>query len=196
MKIGIIELRILLVVMEILVFNISWILKRKIKSIIEKIIENYLLKGYNYEVVWVLWMCVEFLIKIRNKMVEKIFVLNDYVLMLIVMDLKSRNLINVMVSIDGFLFELIEEFLMNENWLFFYELIKKGWLNFIDNLIDENKYFKILFDNGIYFYWEDVKVEIYIVKKLIEKVVEFIIKFEVEDVKIIVFGGGGGGSIY
>jgi len=196
LKIGITEPRTLPVVTEILASNINRISKKKIKSIIEKIIENHLPKGHNYEVAWALWMCVEFSIKIRNKMAEKIFASNDYVSMLIAMDLKSRNLINATVSTDGLLPELTEESLMNENWLFTYESIKKGWLNPTDNPIDENKYFKILLDNGIYFYREDAKVETYTVKKPTEKVVESTKKPEAEDAKTIVSGGGGGGSSY
>jgi len=148
-------------------------------------------KGHNYEVAWVLRMCVEFNIKLKNKMAEQVFASNDYVSILIALDLKSRGRINALVSTDGLLTELTEEFLMNENWLFTYESIKKGWLTPTDNPIDENKYFKILLANGIYFYKEDAKVKTFTVKKPTEEINEITKKPETEVAKTIVSGGGG-----
>jgi hypothetical protein len=196
LKIGITEPRTLPVVTEILASNISRISKRKVKNIIEKLIDIHLPKGHNYEVAWALWMCVEFNIKLKNKMAESVFASNDYVSMLIAMDLKSRGLINATVSTDGLLTELTEESLMNENWLFTYESIKKEWLEPTDNPIDENKYFKILLANGIYFYREDAKVKTFTVKKATEQISETTKKPETEVATTIVSGGGGGGSSY
>ena len=196
LKIGITEPRTLPVVTEILASNISRISKRKVKSIIEKLINIHLSKGHNYEVSWALWMCVEFNIKLKNKMAEQVFASNDYVSMLIAMDLKSRGLINSTVSTDGLLTELTEESLMNENWLFTYESIKKGWLTPTDNPIDENKYFEILLANGIYFYREDAKVKTFTVKKGTEQISEITKKPETEEATAIVSGSGGGGSSY
>ena len=116
--------------------------------------------------------------------------------MLIAMDLKSRGLINSTVSTDGLLTELTEESLMNENWLFTYESIKKGWLIPTDNPIDENKYFKILLANRIYFYREDAKVKTFTIKKATEKINETTKKPESEEATIIISGGGGGDNSY
>lgn len=196
LKIGITEPRTLPVVTEILASNSSRISKTKIKSIIEKLIDIHLPKGHNYEVAWALWMCVEFNIKLKNKMAERIFASNDYVSILIALDLKSRGRINASVNTDGLLTELTEESLMNENWLFTYESIKKGWLTPTDNPIDENKYFEILLANGIYFYKEDAKVKTFTVKKPKEEINETTKKPETEDAKTLVSGGGGGGSSY
>ena len=129
-------------------------------------------------------------------MAERIFASNDYVSMLIAMDLKSRGLINSTVSTDGLLTELTQESLMNENWLFTYESIKKGWLVPTDNPIDENKYFEVLLANGIYFYREDAKVKTFTVKKATEQISETTKKPETEEATTIVSGGGGGGSSY
>jgi hypothetical protein len=196
LKIGITEPRTLPDVTEILASNITRISNAKIKSIVEKLINIHLPKGHNYEVAWALWMCVEFKIKIKNKMAERIFASNDYVSILIAMDLKSRNLINSSVSTDGLLTELTEDSLMNENWLFTYESIKKGWLIPTDNPIGKNKYFEILLSNGVYFYREEAKVKTFTVKKPIEEINTTTKKPETEDAKAIVSGGGGGGSSY
>lgn len=196
LKIGIIEPRTLPDVTEILASNITRISNAKIKSIIEKLINIHLPKGHNYEVAWALWMCVEFKIKIKNKMAERIFASNDYVSILIAMDLQSRDLINPSVSTNGLLTELTEESLMNENWLFTYESIKKGWLVPTDNPIDKNKYFEILLANGVYFYQEKAKVRTFTVKKPTEEINETTKKPETEDAKTIVSGGGGGGGSY
>lgn len=196
LKIGITEPRTLPVVTEILASNISRVSKTKIKSIVKKLIEIHLPKGHNYEVSWALWMCIEFQIKLKNKMAERIFASNDYVSILIAMDLKSRNLINSVVSTDELLNELTEESLRNENWLFTYESIKKGWLTPTDNPINKNKYFEILLANGIYFYKEDAKVKTFTIKKPTEEINETTLTPETEEAKTIVSSGGGGGSSY
>lgn len=192
LKIAITEPRTLSVVTEILASNITRINKLKIKSVVEKIIKTNLPKGHNYEVAWSLWMCVEFEIKLKNKMAQEIFASNDILSILIAMDLKSRNLINAAVSTNALLSELTSDSLMNENWLFTYESIKKGWLVPAINPIDTNEYFKILLANGIYFYNEAAKVNTYLVKKpIIEKGTVSKI-YKTDTAKTIVYSGGGG----
>lgn len=196
LKIAITEPRTLPDVTEILASNIKRVSKSKVKTIVEKLINIHLPKGHNYEVSWALWLCVEFNIKLKNKMAEQIFASNDYVSILIALDLKSRGQINASVSTDVLLTELTEESLMNENWLFTYESIKKGWLTPTDNPVDNNKYFEILLANGIYFYKEDAKVKTFTVKKATEEINETTKKPENEEAKTIISGGGGGGSSY
>jgi len=196
LKIGITEPRTLPDVTEILASNIHRISKQKIKSIVEKLINIHLPKGHNYEVAWALWLCVEFGIKIKNNMAERIFASNDYLSILIAMDLKSRNLINASVSTDNLIAELTEDSLMNENWLFTYESIKKGWLVPSDNPIDKNKYFKILLDNGIYFYNENARVKTFTVKIPTTEINETTKKPETVEAKTIANIGGGGDISY
>jgi len=81
------------------------------------------------------------------------------------MDLKDKGLINATVSTDALLTELTEESLMNENWLFTYESIKKGWLEPAENPIDQNKYFEILLANEVFFYRESARVNTFTIKK-------------------------------
>mgnify|MGYP006431653877 CR=1 FL=1 len=165
LKIGITEPRTLPDVAKILASNTRQFSRKKIKNIVEKLIDIHLPKGHNYEVSWALWMCVEFKIKLKNKIAERIFASNDYISILVALDLKDRGQINASVSTNELLTELTEESLMNENWLFTYESIKKGWLKPLNNPIDENKYFQILLENGIYFYNRDAKVKTFTIKK-------------------------------
>ena len=196
LKIAITEPRTLPVVTEILASNISRISKRKIKSIVEKLINIHLPKGHNFEVAWALWMCAEFKIKLKNKMAEQIFSSNDYISILIALDLKNRGLINAAVSTVELLSELTEESLMNENWLFTYESIKKGWLIPAVNPIDKNKYHKILLNNGVYFYKESAKVKTYTVKKPSPETEKKIKSPKPEDAKTILATGGGSSTNY
>lgn len=192
LKIGITEPRTLPVVTEILSSNKNRISKKKIKSIIKKIINIHLPKGHNYEIAWALWMCVEFEISIKNKVAEKILASNDKISILVALDMKKRGLINSTVSTSHLEDELTEENLMNENWLFTYETIKKGWLNPTENPIDENKYFEILIDKGVYFYNEDAKVKTFTVKEPTIEIDETAEKpKEIEAKRVISFGGGG-----
>lgn len=196
LKIGITEPRTLPVVTEILASNISRISKHKVKSVIEKLIDLHLSKGHNYEVAWALWMCVEFGIKVKKKMAEKIFASNDYMSILIALDLKSRNLIHKSVNTDGLLTELTEDSLMDENWLFTYESINKGWLNPADNPIEKNKYFRILYSNGVQFYRQEARIGTFKIKKTEKKIGQTSPESKSKDAKTIVYGGGGGGSSY
>ncbi|MBB5645979.1 RNA-directed DNA polymerase [Pedobacter cryoconitis] len=190
LKIAITEPRTLSVVTEILASNRSRISKLKIKSIIEKLITINLPKGHNYEVAWALWMCVEFKIKLKNKMAQEIFASNDILSMLIAMDLKSRNLINASVSTSLLLSELTTDSLMNENWLFTYESIKKGWLVPAASPIDNNEYFKILLANDVYFYNETAKIKTYTIKKPVIKKGIGLSEVKTDTAKTIVYSGG------
>ena len=195
LKIGIVEPRTLPVVTEILVSNINRVDKIKVKTIAEKLINLHLPKGHNFEVSWALWICVEFQIKLRNKMAEQIFASNDILSILIALDLKSRSLINSSVSTNHLLTELTNSSLMDENWLFTYESIKKGWLSPMVNPIDSNEYFNILLSNNIYFYRESAQVATFIPKRasLAENIT---IRQQSESATSIIIGGGGGSSPY
>lgn len=196
LKIGIIEPRTLPVVIEILASNISRISKSNIKNIVEKLINLHLPKGHNFEVAWSLWMCIEFGIKLKNKMAEQIFASNDTVSKLIALDLKSKRLINRAVSTTPLINELTEDSLMDENWLFTYESIKKGWLSPVTNPINGNEYFKILLSNNIFFYRESARVETFVPKKQ-DITADNNYSKKTESAKSIVFrGGGSGGSLY
>jgi len=196
LKIGIIEPRTLPVVTEILASNITRITKSKIKIIVEKLINLHLPKGHNFEVSWALWMCVEFGIKIKNKMAEQVFASNDILSKLIALDMKSRRLINRSVSTSSLLTELTIDSLMEENWIFTYESIKKGWLAPVANPIQSNEYFKILLAKDIYFYRESAKVETFTPKKPSVTTPSSVIRTPETATSIIVTGGGGGGSAY
>lgn len=196
LRIGMTEPRTLPVLTKILASNLKRLSKTKVKSIIYKIIETHLPKGHNHEVSWALWMCVEFKIKLNKNIAEQVFASNDYISMLIAMDLKSRNLIHSSVDTSGLLIELTEDSLMNENWLFTYESIKKGWLQPINNPIDNNKYFKILLDNGIYFYREDARVEQFKVVSMNQILDKSITQPEPTNAKTILRAYNSGGDTY
>ncbi|EPH13173.1 RNA-directed DNA polymerase [Myroides odoratimimus] len=197
LKIGIVEPRSLPVVTEILASNITRVNKSKIKVIIEKLIKLHLPKGHNFEVSWALWMCVEFDIKIKNKMAEQIFASNDILSKLIALDMKSKRLISPSVDTNSLLTELTVDSLMEENWIFTYESIKKGWLTPITNPIESNEYFKILLAKDIFFYRESAKVETFTPKKPTVTTSSSITTIpETETTTSIIISGGGGGSSY
>lgn len=196
LKIAITEPRTLPVVTEILASNKHRISKDKIKCIIEKIIKINLPKGHNYEVAWALWLCVEFKIKLKNKMAEEIFASNDTISILIALDLKSQNLINTSLSTKSLLSELTPESLLNENWLLTYESIKKGWLTPLINPIDSNEYFKILLANGVYFYNALARVKTFMINNPEDKIPASSKENEPEITKRIIYSGGGGGGSY
>lgn len=197
LKIGIVEPRTLPIVTEILASNITRINKSKVKIIVEKLLNLHLPKGHNFEVSWALWMCIEFGIKIKNKVAEQIFTSNDILSKLIALDMKSKNLINSTVDTNSLLSELTDDSLMDENWIFTYESIRKGWLIPASNPILNNGYFNILLNKDIFFYNESAKVETFIPKKPADTSTNTVTStLEPETATSIIISGGGGGSSY
>jgi hypothetical protein len=114
----------------------------------------------------------------------------------VALDLKNIGLINSTVDTSFLENELIEENLINEFWLFTYEATYKGWLTSPTNILSTNEYFKILKDNGIYFYDESATIPTFVVKsanKIDEENKETKVDYETAKQ---VFGGGGGGGGY
>ena len=84
---------------------------------------------------------------------------------------------------------------MDENWLFIYESIKKGWLSPMIDPVADNKYFEILKNSGVYFYNENARVKTVQVKIPKTEIDDSTKKpKEVEAKRVISVGGGGGGG--
>lgn len=185
------------VVAQILCSNKARVNKPKLKSVLTKIIETHISKGHNYEIAWALTLCKEFRLKLKNSTSKLIFESNDFISILVALDLRNIGLINHTVDTSFLESELIEDNLINEFWLFTYEATYKGWLTSPVNILNTNEYFKILKDNNIHFYDESALIPTFPVKsanKIDEKNEN--IKVEYETAKQIFLGGGGGGSDY
>ena len=185
------------VVAQILCSNKSRVNKNKLKGVLTKIIENHITKGHNFEIAWALTLCKEFSIKLKNNTSKLIFESNDYISILVALDLKNKGLIHSTVDTSFLENELIEDNLINEFWLFTYESTYKGWLTSPTNILNTNEYFKILKDNDIYFYDESATIPTFTVKSantIDEENKD--IKVDYETAKQIFSGGGGGGGGY
>ena len=146
------------VIAQILCSNKSRVNKSKLKGVLTKIIENHIAKGHNFEITWALTLCKEFDLKLKNTTAKLIFESNDFISIIVALDLKNIGLINSTVDTSFLEAELIEDNLINEFWLFAYESTYKGWLSSPTNILETSEYFKILKDNNIYFYDETAKV--------------------------------------
>ena len=165
LKIGFTEPRTLPVVAEILSSNKDRIDKEKIKAVIENIIKGQAYKGHHGEVSWALWMCIEFDIKLPDRIAEIIFQTTDVISILIGLHLKHKGLIDSKVSTDKVKSELTEDSLSNASWLLTYESIRKGWLTSASDPIDKNEYFKLLRTHEVTFYDEKARVKTYKVQE-------------------------------
>lgn len=196
LKILLTEPRTFDVIAQILCSNKSRVSRTKLKSVLTKIMENHITKGHNYEITWALTLSKEFKLKLKNTIAKVIFESNDFISILVALDLKNLGLINSTVDTSFLETELIEDNLVNEFWLFTYEATFKGWLVAPTNILEDNEFFKILKDNNIYFYDETAKISTFTIVSANEieennkgKKIEF------ETAKQIFSGGGGGGSL-
>ncbi|NGY38976.1 RNA-directed DNA polymerase [Flavobacterium sp. XN-5] len=182
-------------VAQILCSNKSRVNKDKLRGILNKLIENHINKGHQYEVSWALTICKEFNIKLKDSISELIFNSNDLISILVALDLKKLGLINSTVDTSFLQPDLIEENLINEYWLFTYESVYKGWLTSPKDVLNNNEFFKILKENKIYFYDENAKIPTFKFKsgdEIDEENKD--VKLEYSTAKQIFTGGGGGGG--
>jgi hypothetical protein len=86
------------VVAQILCSNKTRVNKNKLKSVLTKIIENHITKGHNFEIAWALTLCKEFNLRLKNNTAKLIFESNDFISILVALDLKNIGLINSTVD--------------------------------------------------------------------------------------------------
>jgi len=126
--------------------------KKKIKNVIEQLIDTHLEINHHFEVAWSLWFSRTFNIQINQDLVDRIIESDDTISKLIILDLYSSGIIS---SVDIIKIKdlCIDRSLFDDNWLLAYEAVKKGWINPHDSmLLDKHEFFKLLKDKGIEFY--------------------------------------------
>lgn len=141
------------IVFSIFLQNKDRVKKDKISKVIFEIIKQGCLKGFDYEVVWALWIAKTFAIKIPDSIASILSSSSDTFTILLTLDMVELNLIDKK-GLDTSVWELDlkEESLYNEKWLFAYEVGVKKWLKGNFDYIDKVPFFKILKKHKVSFY--------------------------------------------
>lgn len=128
--------------------------RENLKDLISNIINEHSPINHNFEVSWALWLAKTFNIEIDEDSANKIIDTKDSVANLILLDLiKTTTLIQGVPQIHKWEAELKDDVLFSENWLLAYESVKKGWLTPANpTLLEDNLFFKLLWDLDIEFY--------------------------------------------
>ncbi len=135
---------------------------------IENALNSFLLNNLNldnhFEISWTLWLYKQLNINVQKDISDIISQSNNSVVILTALDLRSAGLISH--NIDTSLWEsmLKQENLYQENWLFVYESLKKNWLSTQRQIIQNDPFFKLLYDNDVNFYKADMQPDISSIK--------------------------------
>lgn len=133
---------------------------KKVEKVLLEFIRFHCPRGNDYELAWALWIAKTFSIKIPKDIVEIISKSNDTISMLIALNLTKMGLIT-QTDLDTSEWEqkLDEISLFNGNWLFAYEVGVKKWIGSSHTYVDSVPFFKILKNNGISFYDENLQIQ-------------------------------------
>ncbi|MGM1047014.1 MAG: RNA-directed DNA polymerase [Bacillota bacterium] len=115
--------------------------------------------GHGYEVAWSLWLAKSLNIKISRAAAKELSSVEDSFARITALDMRSIGLISTGLNVSEWNNYLSHEQLYQENWIFAYEAVKKGWLTSRSNYIASDTFFSILSSRNIEFYDSTLQVE-------------------------------------
>lgn len=125
---------------------------KKISDTVNNLIFYHSKLDHGYEVAWSLWLAKSLNIKIGRAAAKELSTINDSIATLAALDLRDLGLITTGLDVNNWKNFLTHENLYQENWLFAYEAVKKGWLHVNPNYIMSDPFFSILWNKNIEFY--------------------------------------------
>lgn len=148
--------------------NAEYVKLSVLKQCIYTILDNNVKLKNDEEVIWAVWLCKIFNIKLSLNYIIKVLDTDNWVAIIILLDIisKKKNELPVKKATDKFRRRIIEEYFDNNNdgmntdiWLLAYECEKNKWLNTsgvdIFDKAHKNQYFKKLKELNIDFYKSD-----------------------------------------
>jgi len=145
--------------------------KRKLQNIINDYIEYHFLKGHSYEISWALFIAIDFKIKIRKSIAEKILRSEDVISIIMCLDMRKNGLVSKSIDISFIEKEFHEDLLFHDKWLLYYEACVNNWFKpSISSKLDNNHYFKILKDHNVAFYTSPLKSRL--LKKQLQSLIQ------------------------
>lgn len=139
--------------------------KQILANLVDSILQRHIALDHHIEVAWTLWICKLYNVNIATERVTEIFVKRNSVCSLLLLDyinnvvptLKQEpEVINAITDLRN---SLSTGSLYDKDWLLLYESVRKGWLQGIDNLVDNDPFFGKLRQKGISFYDENSKAD-------------------------------------
>lgn len=133
----------------------------KIKNVLIDFIQYHCQRRNEYELSWALWMAKTFDISIPVNLTKELSQIEDSINILLILDLADNGLIaKGELDISKWISKLDKQFLIDENWLFSYEISIKKWIGKEFRYIDENPYFKQLRKGKVSFYDGTRQIEV------------------------------------
>ncbi|MES2267739.1 MAG: RNA-directed DNA polymerase [Bacteroidota bacterium] len=133
---------------------------KKIEKVLFNFLEYHCQRGCDFEVSWGLWMAKTFNICIPAKTSLVLSNFADTISILIILDMMSVGLIQKGdLDIAKWEEKLDKQSLLDENWLFAYEIAAKKWIGSSYDYINEVPFFKILKKSKISFYNSELQIE-------------------------------------
>lgn len=110
-------------------------------------------KAYN-EVAWALWLAIQFKLKLKSEIVNKISNIDDNFVAILALDAQDKGLFRKKLNTSLWQSSISVNEIYSNNWLLCYEAAAKGWLPIKDgsNYINSHPCFGDLNKNGVSFY--------------------------------------------
>lgn len=139
--------------------------KQILDNLVDSILQRHIALDHHIEVAWTLWICKLYNVNIATESVTEIFVKRNSVCSLLLLDY-IHNVVptlkhepEVANAITDLCDSLSPDSLYDKDWLLLYESVRKGWLQGIDNHVDNDNFFGKLRQKGISFYDENPKAD-------------------------------------
>ena len=123
-----------------------------IKYALQEFISFHLDLNNEYEIFWALWAMKSLTLKVDRTLANKLTLSRNPVIILVVLHLRHSRFISRRIDVSEWEALLTEDNLYNEYWLVAYEAKLRGWLNTVDDYLENDPFFKFLKDNNVHFY--------------------------------------------
>lgn len=139
--------------------------KQILDNLVDSILQRHIALDHHIEVAWTLWICKLYNVNIATERVAAIFIKRNSVCTLLLLDYihnvvptmkQEPEVTNAITDLSN---SLSPGSLYDKDWLLLYESVQKGWLQGIDNLVDNDPFFGKLRQKGISFYDENSKAD-------------------------------------
>lgn len=124
--------------------------KKKVKNFIQNSIKKFSLKGYNFEISWLLYLTYHLNINLDKGINKLLEISEDNFVIILSLYLERKNLVSKLNKENWEEIMKIEEF-YQENWLLIYEGIRNNFLNAKVTNSSNNDFISYLLNNNIKF---------------------------------------------
>lgn len=135
---------------------------RLLERLLCTVIEQFAERALGSEVAWAIWGFIQFERPIPARCVEFALNLRDDVVLLLLLDARSRGLIADGTKLDALAANIKGDSFEGDHWLFAYESVRKAWLIPPASQLRAfraNPHVDALLASGVYFYQDELKAD-------------------------------------